>query len=58
MSWPQFFDPAGRESRMLEELGINKFPTMWLVDRKGILRDIEAEYDLSKKVEALVAEKL
>lgn len=58
MSWPQFFDPAGRESRLLEELGIEKYPTMWLVDRKGILRDLDAHPGMAKKVEDLLAEKL
>lgn len=57
MTWPQFHDPAGREAKVFEEMGINKFPTMWLVDRKGILRELEAESDLQKKVEALLAEK-
>jgi thiol-disulfide isomerase/thioredoxin len=57
MSWPQYFDPAGRESRMLEDLGIVQYPTMWLVDRKGILRDLDAHPDTAKKIEALLAEK-
>lgn len=57
MTWPQYFDPAGRESRMLEELGIVQYPTMWLVDRKGILRDLDAHPGMAKKVEDLLAEK-
>ena len=29
---------------------------MWLIDKKGNLRDLEARNDLAKKVEALLAE--
>ena len=38
------------------EFGIDSIPTMWLVDRKGNLRDIEAREDLAGKVEKLLAE--
>jgi hypothetical protein len=43
---------------MLEDLGIVQYPTMWLVDRKGILRDLDAHPGMAKKVEDLLAEKL
>lgn len=56
MTWPQFFDGKGWENRFGQEFGIQGIPTMWLVDKKGVLRDLNARHDLVKKVEALLAE--
>ena len=56
MSWPQYFDEDGGE-KMGEEFGIASIPSMWLVDKKGILRDLEARTSLVEKVEKLLAEK-
>ncbi|MGV3771749.1 MAG: TlpA family protein disulfide reductase, partial [Verrucomicrobiales bacterium] len=56
MAWPQYFDKAGPVSYM-EEFGIEAIPTMWLVDKKGIIRETEARQDLEAKVKALLAEK-
>lgn len=39
------------------EFGISLIPTLWLVDSKGILRDLNAAEDLAAKVEKLLAEK-
>jgi thiol-disulfide isomerase/thioredoxin len=54
MPWPQYF-PEG-ENRFADEFGIESIPTMWLVDRKGLLRDLNAREDLVGKVEKLLAE--
>lgn len=57
MAWPQFFDGKGWGNQYGKEYGINSIPTMWLVDKKGNLRDVEAREDLADKVEKLLAEK-
>ena len=31
-------------------------PAMWLVDKKGVLRYINAEFDFDKKIERLLGE--
>ena len=54
MPWPQFFD---EEREFGERFNIEGIPTMWLVDKKGNLRDLNARSDLESKVEKLLAEK-
>lgn len=56
MGWPQFFDGKGWQNKFGQEFGINSIPAMWLVDKKGILRDMSAREDLVDKVEKLLAE--
>lgn len=56
MAWPQYFDGEGWKNKFGQEFGINSIPAMWLVDKKGILRDMNARADLEKKVEKYLAE--
>jgi thiol-disulfide isomerase/thioredoxin len=56
MAWPQYFDGKGWDNRMGSRFGIESIPTMWLVDKKGVLRDIDAREDLEGKVQKLLAE--
>jgi thiol-disulfide isomerase/thioredoxin len=56
MAWPQYFDGKRFENKYGREYGIDGIPTMWLVDKKGNLRDMEARADLAGKVEKLLAE--
>jgi thiol-disulfide isomerase/thioredoxin len=55
MTWPQHFDGSG-QNKFGQEFGITGIPTMWLVDKKGNLRDLNARDDLAGKVEKLLAE--
>jgi thiol-disulfide isomerase/thioredoxin len=55
MTWPQCFD-GGDGSKLAESFEIASIPTMWLVDKKGNLRDLNAREDLAGKVEKLLAE--
>lgn len=57
MPWPQHFESEKDENRFAKEYGITSIPTMWLVDKKGNLVDMNAREDLEKKVEKLLAEK-
>jgi thiol-disulfide isomerase/thioredoxin len=56
MPWPQFFDGQGFRNQIAQHFGVNAIPAMWLVDKNGLLRDIEAQGDLEGKVAKLLAE--
>jgi len=55
MTWPQCFD-GGDGSKLAESFEIASIPTLWLVDKKGNLRDLNARENLAEKVEKLLAE--
>jgi len=54
--WPQHFDGKGWESDLAQRYKISGIPTMWLVDKKGVIRDVSARADLEAKVERLLQE--
>jgi len=56
MAWPQYFDENDSGRQFGEEFGIAGIPTMWLVDKKGLLRELNARDHLVEKVEKLLAE--
>jgi thiol-disulfide isomerase/thioredoxin len=56
MAWPQYFDGEGWDNKLAGQFGITSIPAMWLIDKKGNLRDLHARSDLSGKVEKLLAE--
>ena len=57
MSWPQYFDESEEGKKIGEEFGITAIPTMWLVDKKGALRELNAQQGLEEKIAKLLAEK-
>jgi len=57
MTWPQYFDGTGWENKLAGKFEITGIPSMWLVDKKGKLRDIAANTGLPEKVAKLIAEK-
>lgn len=56
MPWPQYYDGLFWENKYGQQYGISGIPTMWLVDKKGMVVDQEGRADLAKKVEKLLAE--
>jgi hypothetical protein len=57
IGWPQVAEGRGFDgSPRAREFGITSLPTMWLVDKQGRLRDLDARDDLAAKVEKLLAE--
>jgi thiol-disulfide isomerase/thioredoxin len=56
MTWPQYFDGKGWGNKFGRQYGINGIPTMWLLDKKGNLRDMNARGSLEEKVERLLKE--
>jgi peroxiredoxin len=53
--WPQYFDDTGKHA-LATEYGVTSIPAMWLVDKKGVLRNLNARGELAQKVEQLLAE--
>jgi len=56
MPWPQYFDGKGWNNDFGRQFGIYSIPAMWLVDKQGNLRDLNARANLDQKVEKLLAE--
>jgi thiol-disulfide isomerase/thioredoxin len=56
MTWPQYFDGKRWDNDFGKQFGIEGIPTMWLVDKKGNLRDLNAREALLEKVEKFLAE--
>ncbi len=56
MTWAQYFDGKAWEGEMPQKYGISSIPTMWLVNKKGMIVDTDAGTDLAAKVEKLLAE--
>ena len=57
MAWPQYFDGLGWENKIGQKYDISSIPTMWLVDKKGNLRDLSGGKSLAAKIEKLLSEK-
>ena len=56
MSWPQYFDGKQWDNQYGKQFGIDSIPAMWLVDKQGNLRDVNAREDLAEKITKLLAE--
>ena len=56
LPWPQYFDGGKDEETFAEKFQVESIPTMWLVDKTGVLRDLNAREDLAGKVEKLLAQ--
>ena len=57
MPWPQYFDGQVWENKISSQFGIEGIPAMWLVDKKGGVRNAEARgYALEAEVTKLLAE--
>lgn len=54
IKWPVSLQASGWESPLVRSLGINALPTLWLVDRKGFLHPLRAQWDLRKAIEQFV----
>ncbi len=54
LSWPVAFDGKGWESPLIRSLGINALPTVWLLDKQGRLRSLNALESTSSQVRQLL----
>jgi len=55
--WPQYFDGLAWENKIGQRFEISSIPTVWLIDKKGNLRDLNGRQSLGAKLEKLLAEK-
>jgi thiol-disulfide isomerase/thioredoxin len=57
MPWPQLFDAAHPGWNALAvQNKVNAIPTMYLIDKKGVLRSVEARKDFEERIPELLAE--
>jgi|GEM_PF-627437 len=56
LRWPQYFDGSGQEAAPGKTFGIQHWPSMWLLDRNGVIRFISAGAGLDRKITALLKE--
>lgn len=56
LPWPQYFDGLQWDNKISQRYQIDSIPRMWLVDKKGNLRETNARDKLASKVEALIKE--
>ena len=56
MPWPQYCDGKGWSNDIGVKYSIHSIPTMWLVDKEGLVQDQDAEQNLLEKAEKLLAE--
>jgi len=54
--WPTHFDGMGWHSPLARSLGINALPTVWILDRKGILKTINARSSYETWIRQLLRE--
>lgn len=52
--WPQYFESKGTQNAIAQKFAIRSIPTVWLIDRRGILRDINGEQDKEQKLKDLL----
>ena len=55
-SWPTHFDGKGWNSPLARSLGINALPTVWIIDKKGVLRTLNARDSYETWIRQLLRE--
>lgn len=56
MAWPQYPGGEPGENALGKKFSVYQWPTVWLVDKQGVLRDINGEVDTEKKIVKLLNE--
>jgi len=54
INWPVYCDGRGWQGELVRSLGINELPELWIVDRAGILRSLDAKQDAEALIESAV----
>ena len=57
VTWPVIFDGKGWKSPLVRSLSLNALPTLWIVDRQGCLRTLNAKTESEALVRELLKEK-
>ena len=58
MTWAQYFDGEGWGNKFGKQWGIQSIPTMWLVNKKGVLCDVNGRENLKEKLVKVLAESI
>ena len=56
LDWPQYPGGDTDDNTFGQLFNIYQWPTVWLVDRKGVLRDIRGETNTERKIAELLNE--
>ena len=56
--WPNYMDENGWTNKFAVACGVYGIPDYWLIDRRGIVREIMADSNLEQKIKYLLAEKV
>ncbi len=56
MTWPQYFDGKGWSNEVATSFQIRSIPSMWLVNKNGIIATTNARGSLDAEIEKLLAE--
>ena len=56
MTWPQYFDGKGWQNAIASKFNIRSIPTMWLVNKAGVIAITNARADLDGEIAKLLAE--
>ena len=54
MPWVQYFDGKQWQNEIAVRFSLTTVPTMWLLDKEGLVVDLQARRNLGKKVERLL----
>ena len=57
IAWPVAYDGEGWESARIRALGINALPAVWLLDREGRLRSLDALEGTAEQIRQLLNER-
>jgi thiol-disulfide isomerase/thioredoxin len=55
-AWPQHFDEKSWKSPEVYQRGVQSIPSLWLLDREGVLRTMDAHEDLESELTKLISE--
>ncbi|WP_395743319.1 TlpA family protein disulfide reductase [Prosthecobacter sp.] len=56
VEWPQYFDGKGTENELFVRFNLESIPTMWLLNKKGVVVSTTAFEGLEAQVKKLLAE--
>ena len=56
MDWPQYFDGKGWQNDIAARFGVQSIPAAWIVDKQGLVHEVDPESDLDAEVAKLLAD--
>jgi thiol-disulfide isomerase/thioredoxin len=51
IAWPVYCDGRGWQGELVRSLGINALPQLWILDRDGVVRSLDAKQDAEAVIE-------